>query len=357
MRYKDRFTRLATAALFMAIGSSTALSQDKSKRVVVVTSGGAFEQQMAKNFYERFTKETGISVVPIAANIADQTTKVKLMAQSGEVEWDLISSQPFDLFGEMSSYLADLGQNCEVVAEAAQKTIDGACKRYGILRSAGGGVLAYDTTEFPEGKRPQTWADFWDIEKFPGARALPDVGVPWWVLMAALQADGVAADKLFPLDLDRAFKKLDEIKPHVAVWWKSGDQIQQLFRNKEVSLAMMFSGRAVSLVNEGIPLGYSWNGAPPDVAYWSVLDKAPNRDAAIDFVNFFYRDSASLQAFTKGIGYDTAGREVVELMDPEARKQSAISQENWGTLAKLDAEWVAQNRDEILRRWSEWLSQ
>ena len=42
--------------------------------------------------------------------------------------------------------------------------------------------------------------------------------------MLALLADGVAPSKLFPLDLDRAFHKLDQIKPNVAVWWKTGDQ-------------------------------------------------------------------------------------------------------------------------------------
>ena len=35
-------------------------------------------------------------------------------------------------------------------------------------------------------------------------------------------ADGVAPDKLYPLDVDRAFKKLEEIKPNITVWWTSG---------------------------------------------------------------------------------------------------------------------------------------
>ena len=68
------------------------------------------------------------------------------------------------------------------------------------------------------------------MEKFPGNRgAYSDVArmAPF-----ALLADGVPKDKLYPLDVDRAFKKLDELKPHVKVWWKRGSQSVQLMRDE-----------------------------------------------------------------------------------------------------------------------------
>ena len=56
-----------------------------------------------------------------------------------------------------------------------------------------------------------------DTKKFPGKRTFYKWSAPG-VIEIALLADGVPADKLYPLDLDRAFKKLDTIKSDI-VWW------------------------------------------------------------------------------------------------------------------------------------------
>ncbi|SDX04701.1 putative spermidine/putrescine transport system substrate-binding protein [Ruegeria halocynthiae] len=66
-----------------------------------------------------------------------------------------------------------------------------------------------DTVE----KAPSNWAEFWDVENFPGARALYNSAQS--MLEIALMADGVAPADLYPLDVDRAFEKLEEIKPEV----------------------------------------------------------------------------------------------------------------------------------------------
>ena len=83
-------------------------------------------------------------------------------------------------------------------------------------------------TSCPTG-RP-TIADLFDLQKFPGKRALqkdPFVNLEW-----ALIADGVAIKDVYkvlgtPEGVDRAFKKLDTIKKDV-VWWEAGAQPPQL---------------------------------------------------------------------------------------------------------------------------------
>ena len=62
-------------------------------------------------------------------------------------------------------------------------------------------------------RRRRTGADFWNVKDFPGKRSLPNF--PAYMLPAALMADGVTADKLYPIDLDRAFKRLDKIKKDI----------------------------------------------------------------------------------------------------------------------------------------------
>ena len=75
----------------------------------------------------------------------------------------------------------------------------------------------------------------------------------------ALIADGVPKDKLYPIDFDRAFKKLDQIKPHVTVWWSTGQQPAQLLLDKEVVLATGWNGRFYDIIKKGAPIEIEWN--------------------------------------------------------------------------------------------------
>ena len=151
--------------------------------------------------------------------------------------------------------LRDFG-DCSELPSVFANGLEGACGGRGILFDVGGLLLAYDGEQFPDGG-PESWADFFDVERFPGPRAFPNYGRPWSVLISALLADGVLADALFPLDLDRAFRRLDELKPYITVWWTSGDQSQQMFRTQEVVMGMMFSNRAEVCANEGSQLNTS----------------------------------------------------------------------------------------------------
>src|SRR5690606_34475398 len=94
-------------------------------------------------------------------------------------------------------------------------------------------VLAYRTDAFEDkGKQPpQSWADFFDTKKFPGRRAMRKH--PFDTIEQALLADGVPLDKLYPLDFDRAYKKLDTIKNVIDVWWTGGAQTSQLLKSGE----------------------------------------------------------------------------------------------------------------------------
>lgn len=330
--------------------SGSAIAQDKE--LTIVATGGSFEKALRENFYEPFTKETGIKIRAIPASFAEQWTKVKAMSSANQVQWDIVSIYPEDMVSQ-AQYLADI--NCAALKNVQKEAVAGACKEKGLLRTIGGGTLVYSKKAFPNGG-PTTWADFWDLKKYPGPRAFPNYGAPWWVLQAALSADGVPNDKLYPLDLDRAFKKLDEIKPAVKVWWKSGDQSQQIMRDGEVVAAMMWSGRAYSLVHQGLPLEVSWKSAPENIAMWGVLKGAPNSEAAMKFLDFFATRPEAHVAFGNVISYDTLNKGALELLKPEERKNRAIDPENAKVIAPVDAKWVAENRAAVIERWNAWLA-
>ena len=68
---------------------------------------------------------------------------------------------------------------------------------------------------------------------------------------AVLMADGVAMDKLYPLDVDRGFKKIKEIKDSIIFWGPSGSESQQSLRDGEVTMGSLWNTRVNAMVSEG----------------------------------------------------------------------------------------------------------
>ncbi|TIN32507.1 MAG: extracellular solute-binding protein [Mesorhizobium sp.] len=326
--------------------------------VVVAGGTGAYEESVKKFIYDPFTAETGIRVVSTGGSYGEKLARIKAMTQVGNMEWDVATLSADSLTQDNLSFFRNLGEQCEETPNVVKAGVDGACLRYGVIFDVGAGVMAYDQSAFPNAtQQPSSWVDFWDVSTFPGPRALPNIGTPWWPLIAALLADGVAADTVFPLDLDRAFRKLDEIKPHVTVWWRSGDQAQQIFRTKEVVMAMMFLGRTRSLQAEGLPIGISWNGAPLDASAWMVLTQAPRPLAALALLNFVYTRPQAHASYTELGGAATAMKTAAEHMKAEEAAQLPTSAIIWPQLVKMDRAWLSKNRNAAIQRWTEWIAQ
>ena len=85
--------------------SGGAVAQDKE--LVIVATGGSFEKALRENFYDPFTKATGIKIRAIPASFAEQWTKVKAMSAAGQVQWDIVSIYPEDMVSQ-AQYLSDI---------------------------------------------------------------------------------------------------------------------------------------------------------------------------------------------------------------------------------------------------------
>jgi mannopine transport system substrate-binding protein len=337
---------LMLAGMVAAGMGTAALAQGQ---VIVVTGGGLFERGLKENIAAAFTKETGIQVRFVASNPGERATKTKAMSEANKVEWDIVLSSETHA-RQLASYIAD--GTC-LKAGVEKFIVAGGCRDFGVLGVIGGLPLVNRTDKFG-GKNMQNWADFFNVKDFPGPRALPNYGSPLVVLMPALLADGVPKDKLFPIDFDRAFKVLDRIKPQVTAWWKSGDQSQQLFRSQEASAGQLWSGRALDLVNEGMPLNVIWDGAPTDEAYWVVLKGAPNADNALKFLNFFYSRSEGHAGFYATSKWDTANKAYLESINAAERgRHPGLFLDR---MIREDSDWSVANAAEINRRWNEWIS-
>jgi putative spermidine/putrescine transport system substrate-binding protein len=146
-------------------------------------------------------------------------------------------------------------------------------------------IAAYRTDVFG-GKAPQNWADFWDTKTFPGPRSMIGGASNSIELEFALLADGVPIDKIYPIDIDRAFASLSKIKPAVVKWWETGAVPAQMLTDKEVVMTTAWNGRISAIQDAGAPVEIMWNQGRLARDAWTVPKGAANRVNAMKFIAF-----------------------------------------------------------------------
>jgi putative spermidine/putrescine transport system substrate-binding protein len=142
------------------------------------------------------------------------------------------------------------------------------------------------------GTGPNTWPEVWDMAKFPGKRTLYDLGqdpVGGCTWEAALFADGVHPDKLYPIDFKRALKSLDVLKPSILKYWAAGAEPVQLLIDKSVTVASAWNGRLAAIADRNKDIAYTWNQGILQWDAWVVSNGAKNTENAMKFLAFAAR--------------------------------------------------------------------
>lgn len=274
-----RRTLLTATALTTVVASGTgaAYAQDT---LTIASWGGVYQQAQRDAWFNVVEEELGIKIIEDTTSGA---ADVRLQVASGSPTWDLTQQ------GNYSCALLESEGNVEMLSDEilAIPGIPDSMKGKGwISNLVYGAVLARNDEVYSDNK-PNSWADFWDTETYPGQRSLRRS--PVYNLEAALIADGVPMDELYPLDTERAFKKLEEIKDDVAVWWSSGAQSAQLLQDGEVDLAMVWNGRAESIADEGAPVSITWEEQIVLTDCWVIPKGTKNKDLAMKAIEIMSR--------------------------------------------------------------------
>lgn len=341
-------TGVAAAALaspFFWIRNATAAEQ-----VIVRTPGGVFDDIKRETIYEPFRKETGIEVVPVAATAA----KLMAMMKSGQNELDVIDTGDSTLLElEKSNYLMPLAYEEFKYTKLAD--IDPIVKRkYQVGSFIYAMVLGYNTKAMAPGTEPKSWAEFWDVKRFPGRRTLPDMASGTPSLEFALIADGVPMNKLYPLDIDRAFKSMSRVRASVPKFWDTGALSSTMIADNEVAMGALWSTRAAAAQDQGAPVGLQWNQNALLVQAYGIPVGARNLANAKKFID--YSSSADAQsrwlAKYKAIPVNTKAYAATsnDLIDPATKTPWTRSK---GFV--LDIEWWALNREKVGQVWSKWI--
>jgi len=344
---RRRFVGVAGGGLVAATAGPFVLRHARAagKEVVVCSWGGTYQKALRKAYFDPFEKETGIKVIDASA---PEVAKVKAQVDSRNPEWDVIEAGTRWYYVLVSQGLV---QPLDMKKINTAALMPEAVLSHGIGHNVVGMTLAYHTKQFP-GAQPNGWADFWDIKKFPGPRSMG--AEVTFALEFALLADGVPKDKLYPIDVERAFRKLDEIKPHVKVWWKHGDQPLQLLSQGEVVMSPAWNGRVLAAQDKGLPIGLTWTQGAFQPSYWYVLKGARRPEEAYQFIDFTTRAKPQAE-LAQEIPYGPTNRSALDLVPMAQRTKLPTYPENLKVMWELNGEWLGKNYDAVNDRWQKFL--
>ena len=304
--------------------------------------GGVYQEAQRKAWLEPYTELTGVQ---FQEDENSSNSTIKTQVESGQVTWDVVDvGNDFGL-----DVHKDLLEPLDFsLIPKDELNADLGITDYRIPDITYGVVLAYNT-EATGGKVPEGWADYFDTTKIPGKRGAWDYS-EGGMLEFALMADGVKPADLYPLDLERATKKLDTIKDDI-VFWSSGAESQELIGSGEVAMTMIWNGRGWSAKNiDKKPVEIQWNQQFVTADYLVIPKGSPNKDAAMKFIA--YTACADVNAGpSEFIPYGPTNTK--STANPAMANDLSVSNADENT-AYFDDAYLAENFDEIDAAWQAW---
>ncbi len=248
--------------------------------VTVASWGGSYQAAQSKALFQPVAEAMGITIREESyKGIGQVRTKVA----AGAVPWDIIDTgSGGGARGCAEDILIDLDYNMIDVSNFVTDTYLSCCVGTIVFAT----VPAWNTETYGM-NGPKSWADFWDVDKFPGTRSIR--GKMHGMLEPALMADGVPIGEVYNVldseaGINRALDKIRELKPHVAVWWGSGAQHAQLMKDGEVDMATGWNGRFDVAKADGAKVAYTYNGALQDYDCFAIPKGAPNAELAMKVI-------------------------------------------------------------------------
>ncbi|MER8390269.1 ABC transporter substrate-binding protein [Mesorhizobium sp. M1380] len=327
----------------MVIRSSSALAQSSS--VTFCGYGGSYQDIIVEHALKPFTEETGIKVNVVPA---PDMAKVKAQVMMGNVEWDVYDvTDSSAAFGSTQGFWERLDPSIFDVADMAVPPQTDAVPFF--VNTAG---IAWDPNRYGPGEHPANFAEFFDVKKFPGRRAMR--AYEEGTFEGALLADGVAPKDIYPLDVDRALKVLDRIKPLVVTWATAPQQTITLMQTGEVDYGQATVNRvkATTLPGGGVPLAFSFEQNTFSNDMLTVIKGAPNKENAMKLLAYVLRPETQARVM-EPLGFIPISKKATTMLSADAAKW--LPDLGNSNSMFVDPNYWAENYEAVSRRFKEWI--
>lgn len=312
--------------------------------LTVTSWGGDYNKSVREVFADPFTKETGIAVTLVDNG---DMAKVKAQVQSNAVQWDVIDAPAaFATSGARDK----LWEPLDMSIVKPGPLVQGPAPDYMAMYLYSGGLL-WDSKRSPDGKHPVDFAGFYDVARFPGRRVMRSLASE--TLEVALVADGVPPKDLYPLDVERAFRALDRIKPHVSKWAATTpDQVNAVVQN-EADFSYSYFNRVKAAQKSGAPLDFSFAQTVNSLDYFAVPKGTKNKEAAMRFIDFCLRPDRQVAWAVRGYYLPNSVAALDEVKNSPS-KAFLPDLEN-GKNVIVNAQWWSDNYTAVQKRYAEWM--
>lgn len=335
---------LASAALSVGM-----VGLAHAAEITVVNFGGANGNAQKAAYIEPFEKASGNKVVMVEYN--GELAKLKAMVETKKVSWDVLEIEAGvigraceeDLLEKID--FSKIGKKSDFMPEAVHEC--------GVGTFVWSTVLAYNADKLKTA--PTGWADFWNVKKFPGKRAMRKGAR--YNLEFALMADGVPTKEVYKVlatkaGVERAFKKLDELKSHIQ-WWEAGAQPPQFLVAGDVTMTTAYNGRIDAAQREGKNLQVVWAGSIYDLDYWAIPKGSPNKAAAEKFIA--YASSPEAQKNYAGkIAYGPTNLNAMKLLDAKVQANLPSSEKNAKNAVENNLKFWTDHGEDLEQRFTAW---
>ena len=347
---RRRFGQMAALLLGTApltLRATQALADDK--QLVFVNWGGDAIKAYTEAYGAAFQKQAGIVVKQDGSGPTEGAITAQF--KSGKPTWDIVDADPFSAIS--------LGK--QGMIEAIDYTVVDKSKMrpgfgwdYAASTYFFSYVIAYDASKYGD-KAPTGMADFFDVTKFPGKRSMYKWGAGMWE--AALLADGVSPDKLYPLDLKRAHAKLAAFKDNVVSYWGGGADSQQVLLSGDASMALIWSTRASLLDRDSKgQIKFVWDQGLISPGAMAVIKNNPGGKAnAMKFIASAQDPKEQIVMFDL-LGQGPANPAADALIPDASKRYNPVDPANMAKQVALDMPWYAENYGAALDAYTKLIS-
>ncbi|MDR3538328.1 MAG: extracellular solute-binding protein [Acetobacteraceae bacterium] len=336
-----------TAAALSAAWSVAASARD----LTVVTRGDSMTNAVREVYVHPFATATGLGVEQDSWDGGLDTLRDRVKATDNT--WDLVQVDADELAtGCTEGLFEKLDWSAVGGKDHYQATGSNDC---GVGAAMTSTVLAWDKDKF---QATPTWADFWDVAKYPGKRGLAKS--VRGNLEIALLADGVAPADVYKTlatsdGLDRAFRKLDQLKPYI-VWWQTEAEAAHILGSGDVLMTSAPSGGiATATHSEPHNFGMQWSQALYEVQSWAVLKGSPNVRLAQQFLYFAGTPPIEVRLL-RAVGASGLAKGINDGLPPDLLAIAPGNPANIASGLRIDTGFWHDNLAKLRPRFDAWLA-
>jgi putative spermidine/putrescine transport system substrate-binding protein len=295
-------------------------------------------------------------------------TELQQMVGNKRYDWDVMD---FELPDAIAACRLGLLEHVDAAAlppgadgrPAARDFVPNAVGRCWVGSVVYSQVIAYAPQRFGTA-RPQTAADFFDLARFPGPRALRKTSAKF-NLELALLADGMKPADVYdalltPVGIDRALTKLATLKGSL-VWWSNSADAIAMLNDGRAAFATVLNGDIYDAAQHHRGVGVIWDRQLYELDVFGVPKGDPKKDAAMDFLRFA-TGAQSLAGVASWVPYGPARRSALPLVGKNPELGTDMTPylptlpAHFATAFAIDDEWWQLHGPDIEPRWQVWLA-